>query len=106
MLKGQNAAAPAGWTKINVDLNKGTKKHDAYLYLAYRRVNASDTQAIDFVGAYDNVNANNGHDIAGMSDYSWVTWYGSTAWADLNNGAGGNYIYLTVHKKAFVWSAE
>jgi hypothetical protein len=83
----------AGWTTINFDLNKGAG--GPYLWLQYRKVNANDTEAIDFIGSYAANNSGSGEILSG---YSWAG-----GRVDLNTGAGGAYIYLTVHKSPFKW---
>lgn len=100
VLRGNNAPAPAGWIKIGYDLNKGAKGE--YLYLAYRKVNANDTKAIDFIGSSDTGNPPS--NILINSSWSWVKFSGSSEWADINKGCkNSNYIYLTVHKTDFKW---
>jgi hypothetical protein len=83
----------AGWNTINFDLNKGAG--GSYVWLQYRRVNKDDTEAIDFVGSYAANNSGSGEILSG---YSWAG-----GRVDLNTGAGGAYIYLTVHKSPFTW---
>jgi hypothetical protein len=83
----------SGWTTINFDLNKSAG--GSYIWLLYRKVNSNDTMAIDFIGSYCESNSGSGQILTG---YSWVS--GLT---DLNKGAGGKYIYLTVHKSPFKW---
>jgi hypothetical protein len=92
---GGSSAPPnnAGWTTINFDLNKGAG--GPYLWLQYRKVNQSDTEAIDFIGSYAASNSGSGEILSG---YSWAG-----GRVDLNTGAGGAYIYLTVHKSPFKW---
>jgi len=99
VLRGNNAAVPAGWTKVNYDLNKGAGGE--YLYLAYRKVKPSDTKAIDFIGSSDTGGVPSS--ILINSNWSWVNYYGSNERADLNKGAKGNYIYLAIHKTDFKW---
>ena len=100
ILVGQNVLPPAGWTKIDIDLNKG-HPNASYLYFAYRKVNPSDTQAIDFIGSYNGkIEASN----ESLPGYSWVYYIGSSERADLNNGRPtANWIFLTVHKRPFTW---
>jgi hypothetical protein len=91
---GKSATPPStpGWTTIPFDLNEDAGGY--YIWLQYRRVNSSDTAAIDFIGSYSNEYAGSGQILPG---YFWVNR------VDLNAGAGGNYIYLTVHKSPFTW---
>ncbi|MDR1398510.1 MAG: hypothetical protein LBJ41_01110 [Treponema sp.] len=96
---------PAGWTKIDVDLNKG-HPNTSYLYLVYRKVNPSDTQAIDFIGSYSRrIEADN----QTLPGYSWVYYTGGeyiglTERADLNKEQPtANWIFLMVHKRPFMW---
>ena len=105
VLVGQNIPPPAGWTKIDVDLNKG-HLNASYLYLAYRKVGPSDTQAIDFIGSYSGkIEESN----ASLPDYSWVYYTGDdytglNERADLNKGLPtANWIFLMVHKRPFTW---
>jgi hypothetical protein len=84
-----------GWTTINFDLNKGAS--GSWLWLQYRKVNANDTAAIDFIGCYTGSNPGSGEIISG---YSWANGSGRI---DLNTGAGGAWLYLTVHKSPFKW---
>jgi hypothetical protein len=87
----------AGWTTINFDLNKGAPV--PYLWLQYRKVNANDTAAIDFIGCYASDGPGSGVILPG---YSWV----GGSWADradLNKGNNGTWLYLTVHKSPFKW---
>jgi len=93
-----------GWRAVYSDLNLGNS--GIFRYIIYRLVNENDKYAIDNIGAYDNFNQNDGHDLAGMVGWNWVTWYNSSNWANLNYGVGGNYVYLTVHKSPFTWTVE
>jgi hypothetical protein len=88
------ASYTAGYTKINVDLNKGVG--GPYIYLWYRKVNRADTQAISFIGSYCEDNAPSGVIASG---YSWVS-----DMVDLNGGLSkGKWIKLTVKKIPFTW---
>ena len=103
VLNGKNASAPAGYMKIDVDLNK-TAGGD-FLYLAYKKVTASDTEVINFIGgviyaaaSLENLPSNdNGR-------WTWVNQCSVTGdvqqVADLNKGCGqkSQYIRLIVHK--------
>ena len=93
-----------GWRAVYSDLNLGNS--GVFRYIIYRLVNKNDKYAIDFIGAYDNINRNDGHDLGGKTDWDWVTWHNSTGWADLNKDVGGNYVYLTVHKSPFTWTND
>jgi len=94
-----------GWRAVYSDLNLGNP--GIFRYIIYRLVNENDKEAIDFVGAYDNSKDNDGHDLAGMVDWKWVTWHNSTNWAELNLGlSGSNFVYLTVHKSPFTWTVD
>jgi hypothetical protein len=87
-------ATPAGWERVNRDLNQGAG--GAYLYLIYRRAKDDDTRVIDFIGGY-----NSGESIDyNLPDRNWDwarTWDDSNVIADLNQGAGGHFIRLSVH---------
>lgn len=105
ILVGQNTQPPAGWTKIDIDLNNGRFSAN-YLYLAYRKVGPSDTQAIDFIGSYSGrIEASN----ESRPGYSWVYYTGGAYTglnerADLNRGwPTANWIFLMVHKRPFTW---
>jgi hypothetical protein len=89
----QTPPSRSGWTTINIDLNEGTP--GVRLWLQYRKVNSSDTQAVDFIGSYCEDGPASGQILSG---YSWVS--GLT---DLNAGCGGKYVYLTMHKSPFTW---
>jgi hypothetical protein len=90
-----SAPYESGWTTIGLELNKGVV--GSYVWLLYRRVNSGDTMAIDFIGSYCEGSAGSGQILSG---YDWVnTWER----VDLNKGAIGKYIYLTVHKVPFKW---
>ena len=98
ILSGKNASAPAGWQKIGLDLNSGAGAWSEYLYLAYRKANSNDTQAISFIGSYCESSGGSGQILSG---YSWVS-----GRKDLNSKAAGRYIYLTVQKKPFTWKTN
>ncbi|MDR2417680.1 MAG: hypothetical protein LBD79_01330 [Treponema sp.] len=105
ILVGQNTQPPTGWTKINIDLNNGRLSAN-YLYLAYRKVGPSDTQAIDFIGSYSGrIEVSN----ESRPGYSWVFYTGAgytglNERADLNKGRPtANWIFLMVHKRPFTW---
>jgi hypothetical protein len=93
---------PIGWTLLSVDLNKASPGH--YLYLIYRKVNSGDTQAIDYIGNYTSMNNVTPSTDINQADYSWVTYSSRNDRGDLNLGAGGAYVFLTVRKTPFVWS--
>lgn len=84
---GKNAPAPAGYTKLDLDLNKGAGGE--YVYLCYRRVPYNNSIAIKGVtvlgGSSPNVPA----------PYQFVQVPG-----DLNEGAGGDYVYVYISKEA------
>ena len=50
MIEGANASAPAGYTKIQYDLNTTCGKDSKYLWLAVKKATASDTHIVDFIG--------------------------------------------------------
>jgi hypothetical protein len=69
-------------------------------------VNASDTQAIDYIGSYVGMNdIPPGFDF-NQPGYSWVVYENRDDPGDLNLGAGAStpYIHLTVRKAPFTWS--
>ncbi|MDR1398843.1 MAG: hypothetical protein LBJ41_02845 [Treponema sp.] len=92
---GGSGSAPnnAGWNTISFDLNKGAG--GPYLWLLYRKVNASDTKAIDFIGCYSGSSAGSSQILSG---YEWAG-----GRVDLNTSAGGAWLYLTVRKVPFTW---
>lgn len=100
VLEGQDEPTPAGWIKIDVDLNKG-HPNAGYLYLIYRKVDPSDAQAVDFIGSYSGkmeIETEN------PPDYTWACYAGSNERADLNKGRlTANWVFLTVRKKPFAW---
>ncbi|MDR1324685.1 MAG: hypothetical protein LBK00_01450 [Treponema sp.] len=105
ILVDQDTPTPAGWNKIDIDLNKG-HLNASYLYLIYRKVGPSDTQAIDFIGSYSGrIEASN----ESRPGYSWVYYTGGAYTglnerADLNKGRPtANWIFLMAHKRPFVW---
>jgi hypothetical protein len=93
---------PAGWILLYVDLNKASDGH--YLYLIYRKVNANDTQAIDYIGNYTSMSNVTPENDINQADYSWVTYSDRNDRGDFNLGAGGAYVFLTVRKTPFTWS--
>lgn len=103
MLKGANAKAPYGYTKIEWDLNAGCGKKTDYAYLAYRKTKPEDIYVIDFIGGQVTSGKNTGGLPANDNGiWEWVYKWGngkkSTTIADLNEGAGGDYVRLVVHK--------
>jgi hypothetical protein len=103
VINGKNAIAPTGYVKIGVDLNQGAGGD--YLYLAYKRTTAADTEVVDFIGGaiYTGSTLPN---TPGRDDGRWDWVYQRTAAgvsqgvADLNKGCGTKtqYIRLLVHK--------
>jgi hypothetical protein len=86
-----------GWHTINVDLNKGVPGD--YVWLLYRKVNSSDTEAVDFIGSYCEDGPPSGQILNG---YLWVQGTGRSV--DLNAGSSiGSWIRLTMHKSPFTW---
>jgi hypothetical protein len=93
---GKSGTAPtwSGWNTIHFDLNKGAG--GSFIWLLYRKVNSSDTMAIDFIGSYcESGGAGSGQILNG---YEWVS-----GRCDLNQGASGSWIFLTTHKSPFKW---
>jgi hypothetical protein len=105
MVYGRGDTLPNGWNYIRdpyismVQYNSNGKVH----CLAYRKVNSSDTSAIDFIGAVTTTQGSNLSEQI-LSGYTWVT--------GAPNGAGGRFnllwlnndkTYLTVHKSPFKW---
>jgi|GEM_PF-1586731 len=84
---GKNAPAPAGYTKIDVDLNKGAG--GAYIYLCYRLADYDGIKAIKDVTIIGGNNA----DIPPPYAFTKVN-------QDLNQGAGGDFIYLCFSQTA------
>ena len=83
VIYGKNASALPGYTKIDVDLNKGAGGQ--YIYLCYKK-NASEPPITGI-----NVFAESSEDFPIQSGYSKVP-------GDLNKGAGGKYIYVCYTK--------
>lgn len=89
LLDGNGAATPAGYTKMNLDLNQGAMGD--YIYLAYKRGPARDSTS--FANAISNIQIQVGQ---GAPPFNWelVTWSGTANAADVNRGAGGDYIFI------------
>ena len=84
MIYGQYSSPPAGYSKIDVDLNKGAKGE--YIYLCFKK---GDNEKEAITGM--NVVADGSKDFSIQSSYTKVN-------QDLNKGAGGKYIYLVYTK--------
>ena len=84
---GEGAPPPPGYTKIDVDLNKGAK--GAYIYLCYHSVAYDGIKAIKDVAIIGGDNA----DIPPPYAFTKVN-------QDLNQGAGGDFIYLCFSQTA------
>ena len=77
---GQYASPPSGYTKINVDLNKGSGGE--YIYLCYRKgVREPITGVIVKAYGFASSTAAHGH---------------TRIHKDLNKGAGGDYSYIAM----------
>jgi len=107
ILNGKNINAPAGYTKIGVDLNQGAGSDTDYLYLAYKKATTDPNEkVIDFIGGKVFKTAQ----LPGLPPVDDGTWhwvpernssgFQSMVAADLNKGCGtsSNYIRLLVHK--------
>lgn len=78
MVEGKGASAPAGFEKINVDLNE--KAGGKYLYLCKKRGGGKALQDIQIVWG-------NNNKVSAPPGYTRID-------RDLNEKAGGKYIYL------------
>ena len=78
--KNSNVPAPEGYTRIDVDLNKGTRGDHIYLYVKKGTDKANAINGLEVVsGLTKNVSAPGGYEKIPV---------------DLNAHAGGKYIYL------------
>ena len=101
-LKQQYAAE--GWWIVDIDLNEGAGGN--YINLLYKTVNESGNSGIPITDLY--IKKNGDHPKSLVSDnrtYYLVPGGGNSAFnnsgCDLNDGAGGDYIYLYYTKDAF-----
>lgn len=86
IIEGNNATAPAGYTKIDLDLNKGTKAGKP-IYLCYKKgIGDKITQII--ADYYRSVITKSRSEKSGFHKIDF----------DLNKDAGGDYIYLYYKK--------
>ena len=106
MLVGKNTEAPAGYTKIQYDLNAGCGSDSKFLWLAVKKATAGDTHIIDFIGGYYNEKASNLPNVSDDKTGKWEFVYKhdgkskTSTIADLAEGCGGDskFIRLVVHK--------
>ena len=99
MIDHRNPQAPAGYTKIPYDLNAGCGGKTDDLWLCYKKAASDYDEVIDFIGGYYFGSANL-HALPpneGNGRWEWVMNRGNSP-ADLNQGAGGTFIRLIVHK--------
>lgn len=91
-IRGKNAVAPPGWTKLPLDLNRGAGGD--YIYLCIERGNLEKTPirnvSIVALDKMHSADIYNGWDV--VKDASGEN-------SDLNRRAGGKYIYLLVNRK-------
>jgi len=103
VVEGAKTPMPTGYIKVDCDLNKGCGSGSKYLYLAFRRTNASDTHIITDIKGYS---FSKEYQLPGLSNQNpyrdeLVTKYGVATPADLSEkcGHGTDYIRLVVRKK-------
>ena len=107
MLKGKDAKAPKGYTKISIDLNQGGGSKSGFLYLGFKRATATDSEVIDFIGGkiYDTKGVGS-LPTSKEGRWEWMSQRNAAGArvdiADLNEdsgkGASSKYIRLVVHK--------
>lgn len=86
-----NQATPPGYIKIGQDLNEGTKKHDASVYLCYKKgITSNPIRRIDILV---------GQNSTPQPGYTFAENFSSGVKQDLNAGAGGNFIWLTYSRE-------
>jgi hypothetical protein len=80
---------PGGGTLINLDLNQGA--HGDYIYLGYfRQAGARPVRGIAVKDDHGTAYSQGGSGY----DYLWVTHQGTALMQDLNEGSGGDYVYV------------
>ncbi|WPC72667.1 MACPF domain-containing protein [Vibrio porteresiae] len=84
---GENASAPDGYTKIDIDLNMGAG--GKYIYLCYKKEKYNDEIAIKDVTVISGSNS----DLQPPYGFTKVQ-------QDLNEGAGGDFIYICFSRDA------
>jgi hypothetical protein len=80
---------PAGGTRIDLDLNQGAGGD--FIFLGYfKQAGAKPIRGIAVKDDHSTANTEGGSGY----DYLWVTHQGSALMQDLNEGSGGDYVYV------------
>jgi hypothetical protein len=77
-------------------------------FLAYRKVNQDDTEALDFIGGYysqDDITdqIKSGYSWVGSLDYDYVKEVTTINTTRVDVDPKSEYVYMTVHKKPYKW---
>jgi len=103
VVEGAKTSVPTGYIKVDFDLNKGCGSGSKYLFLAFRRTNATDTHVITYIDGYSFKKEYQLPELSNQPPYheELVTKYGVSTPADLSEkcGRGTDYIRLVVRKK-------
>jgi hypothetical protein len=94
----QYGLIPEGWNRVEMDLNDNAGGD--YLYLVYRMANENDTRVIDFIGVHNTGGTSSPTHTLPINDGYWTwarAWDNENVIVDLNQGAEGDYIWLSLH---------